>query len=330
MAPQSIHTPFISIVVPSYNFGHLLPYTLDSILHQTFTDWEAIVVDDGSVDDTEAVMAKYVQLDSRFRYQKQVNGGPAKARNTGIALAKGTYLQFLDADDLLQADKFKFQVDILKQRPEIDIVYGQVYNFRSAPGAPDVVGNLSLETITRPKVSGSGDEVTKTFLISTVCVNAPLVRRELVMKLQMLDEELKQAEDWDMYLRAAFMGATFLYQENPPNTMALIRKHDSNNTINFYRLQYYVVKMRQKFATVCTNPALLQLNNQLILKNLEDLIFETQYDLERGNRKRAIDRSFQTLGIHFSFRYLIYAFASLFGSAWLYKKVTRFSFSKLF
>lgn len=321
--------PLVSVVVPTYNFGHLLPFTLDSLLQQTYTHWECVVVDDGSKDNTEAIMASYMAKDGRFRYHKQPNSGPAKARNTGIGLAKGEYLQFLDADDLLQPDKIQHQIKLIAQHPDADVVYGPVYFFKSETGKPEVVGNLVEETQVRPTVSGSGREVLRAFIITTVCVNAPLVKRGLALQLNMLDESLYQSEDWDFYLRAAQQGARFYYQDNPPGTRALIRTHDSNTTRDFFRLQYYVVKMRQKLAANCTDAELLQLNQHWMLKNLEDLIFQVQEDLDNGNVARAKERGRKAYEIHPTKRYKVYQWASLFGSAAFYRSVTQFSFKKL-
>jgi glycosyltransferase involved in cell wall biosynthesis len=288
------------------------------------------VVDDGSKDNTEAVMAQYTAQDARIRYHKQLNSGPAKARNKGISLAQGDYLQFLDADDLLQPNKIQHQVDILAQQPHVDVVYGPVYYFNTDAHAPETIGELKPDLVNRPKISGQGAEALRAFIISTVCVNAPLVRRQLANQLNMLDETLLQAEDWDFYLRAAHQGAYFHYQENPDGTRALIRKHDSNNTNNFFRLQYYVVKMRQQFATICTDAELLKLNQYWIGKNLEDLIFQIQNDLDNGRRKIAINRSYKAFMLSPSVRYFIYMMASLIASGSMYRKITRFSFTSFF
>ncbi len=329
MSAQGNATPLISVVIPAYNFGHLIGYTLDSLLAQTYPHWECVVVDDGSKDNTDEVMARYMASDNRFKYHKQVNSGPAKARNAGIKLATGDYLQFLDADDLLQPDKMQAQVNVISEHPEADVVYGPVFHFSTQGLAPDKIGELGPDTVERPTVSGSGNDVTKAFLVATISVNASLVKRELALKLNLLDESLIQSEDWDFYLQAAFQGAVFYYRDLPDGARALIRKHDDNNTRDYFRLQYYVVKMRQKFASLCTDPELLALNQYWMLKNLEDLIFQIQADLASGMRKRAIQRSFKAYELHPTPRYLVYALASIFVPTLWYKKITSFSFSNL-
>jgi glycosyltransferase involved in cell wall biosynthesis len=105
----------VSIIVPCYNYGYFLPETLDSILAQSYTKWECIIVDDGSTDNTKDVATTYLITDQRFRYIYQNNRGLSAARNTGIKLSKGSYIQFLDADDLLQEKKLESQICFLEQ-----------------------------------------------------------------------------------------------------------------------------------------------------------------------------------------------------------------------
>lgn len=87
----------ISIIIPCYNHAHYLPFAVQSVLAQTCAQWEAIVVDDGSTDDTRTVAARF--SDPRVRYHYQENQGLSAARNAGIRIARGDYLAFLDADD---------------------------------------------------------------------------------------------------------------------------------------------------------------------------------------------------------------------------------------
>src|SRR4051794_34828743 len=127
----------ISVVVPAYNYAQFLPVALDSIIAQTYADWECIIVDDGSTDDTAAVADAYVRRDPRFRYIHQANRGLAGARNTGVRNATGDAIQFLDADDRLLPPKLERHAAYLEAHPECDIVYGDVWFFRSE--TPDVL-----------------------------------------------------------------------------------------------------------------------------------------------------------------------------------------------
>lgn len=100
----------VSVIVPCYNQASYLGDTLESILNQTYPNWECFIVNDGSTDHTEAVALAWCDKDSRFSYLFKENGGLSSARNTGLAVSKGKYIQFLDSDDLIVQDKFELQI----------------------------------------------------------------------------------------------------------------------------------------------------------------------------------------------------------------------------
>ncbi|WP_066219255.1 glycosyltransferase family 2 protein [Formosa haliotis] len=108
--------PLVSIIIPTFNREHLIGETLDSVLAQTYQNWECIVVDDGSTDKTEKVLQEYINRDKRFNYYKRTNNylkGASGCRNNGIKLSKGDYLQFLDSDDILSDFKIESQINLL-------------------------------------------------------------------------------------------------------------------------------------------------------------------------------------------------------------------------
>lgn len=121
--------PKVSVIVPCYNLGRYLGEALDSVLAQTFPDWECIVVNDGSSDKTDAVASSFVEKDSRFRLLALENGGVARARNEGAAISRGTYLLFLDADDMLMPWCLAESVPILEGNPEAKAVCGKAECF---------------------------------------------------------------------------------------------------------------------------------------------------------------------------------------------------------
>lgn len=102
--------PLISVVVPCYNQAQYLDECLQSVLDQTYQDWECIIVNDGSPDNTEEVAKKWVEKDSRFKYFYKENGGLSSARNFGLNIAKGEFIQFLDCDDYIAKNKFELQI----------------------------------------------------------------------------------------------------------------------------------------------------------------------------------------------------------------------------
>jgi glycosyltransferase involved in cell wall biosynthesis len=118
--------PTVSIIIPCYQQAKYLPEALESLLQQTLQDWEAIIINDASPDDTLAVVNAWLQRDARIRLvDLPENGGVCCARNAGITVAKGTYLLPLDADDTIAPTYLEKAVAILKAQPEIKLVYGK-------------------------------------------------------------------------------------------------------------------------------------------------------------------------------------------------------------
>lgn len=119
-------TPLVSIIVPAYNCGNYLPETLDSVLAQTYTNWEVIIINDGSTDDTVAVLSPFLN-DSRITLVNQANTGVSTARNNGIKLAKGEYITFLDADDVWLPNNLALKADLLNNNLAVDFVFSNMY-----------------------------------------------------------------------------------------------------------------------------------------------------------------------------------------------------------
>lgn len=113
----------ISVIVPAYNSEMFIGKCIDSVLEQTYSNWELIAVDDGSRDKTFGILKKYAEVDSRIRVIHQENQGPGIARNTGIAEAKGNYVVFIDSDDYIEKDYF-----LLLSNHNEDVVFINVRN----------------------------------------------------------------------------------------------------------------------------------------------------------------------------------------------------------
>lgn len=119
-----IENSLVSIIIPTYNRAHLIGETLDSVLAQTYSNWECIVVDDGSSDDTHILLGEYSNRDSRFSYivkPADIKKGASISRNLGLKIAKGEFIQFLDSDDILAPNKIEVQLDLLKKESKYTI-----------------------------------------------------------------------------------------------------------------------------------------------------------------------------------------------------------------
>ena len=181
------NTPAVSVVIPAYNAARFLKEAIDTAMAQTFTDYEIIVIDDGSTDATESIARAF---GDKLRYFRQQNRGASAARNEGIRKATGKYIAFLDSDDLWAPEKLAVQVGILDQNKEIGLVYSDwALTQDNGPGRASF-----LEVV--PGASGRVfDELIQRGFVLTSTV---LVRRSC------LDETLPVVEDYDLWLRIAY------------------------------------------------------------------------------------------------------------------------------
>jgi hypothetical protein len=188
----------VSVVIPTHNRAGLIGETLDSVLRQTYPHVEAVVVDDGSTDGTDKVVADCIERNGRerIRYFRQEHAGGQRARNRGMAEAKGGFLQFLDSDDLLHAEKLARQVEVLNSRADLDFVVGTVVDFVDA-------GNLLT-----PPPSGSGPAVSLAGFFSGTAflIHAPLFRRSSLQKVGKWDESLPCAQETNYFGRVLAAG----------------------------------------------------------------------------------------------------------------------------
>ncbi len=183
--------PLVSIIIPTYNRAGLVGRAVDSALRQTFTDYEIIVVDDASTDDTRGYLHNRYQ-DTITYIQKKENQGLSAARNSGIAAAQGTYLAFLDDDDEWFSDKLSLQIELIRHAPAVGLVYcGAVL-------ADD--NNNFLRALT-PSKKGSIFEDILCWNCITGSASAALIRKDILKQTGFFDVSLSACEDWDLWIR---------------------------------------------------------------------------------------------------------------------------------
>ena len=277
MSPNSSSTDpqtRISIIVPTYNYGHFIGQTLESVQAQTYQNWECIVVDDGSTDQTREVVARYAAQDHRIKYLYQETQKQAAAKNHGIQNSMGTYLQFLDADDLIETKKLERQVEYLEQHPEIDIVYGNVRFFRTENLSERLYSWWGEDGPWMPEISGRGKGVLMALVRRNIMViNAPLIRRRVVDTVGLFDERLPPAEDWDYWIRCAAQGKLFQY-EDLEDTLALVRSHPSSSSRDRRRMFTSMLLIREKIKMLTADPDVLELNRAQAIEDQGSLAIE--------------------------------------------------------
>lgn len=254
--------PLVSVVMPTYNYGHFIGETLDSLRAQTYGEWECVVVDDGSTDNTAEIVGAYAASDPRVKYIRQQNQLQSAAKNLGLKMCAGQYVQFLDADDLIEARKLELQVAYLEEHRDVDIVYGGVRYFRTGNVGERLYSMAEDNQPWMRQVSGVGQEVLHMLVQENIMViNSPLVRRGIVEKVGPFDVRLPPAEDWDYWLRCALAGARFRFVEME-GTLALVRSHPVSSSQNRIRMYRSVLLMRKKLETLIEDEELLSLNRE--------------------------------------------------------------------
>ncbi|WP_354585085.1 glycosyltransferase family 2 protein [Hymenobacter sp. UYCo722] len=239
----------VSVIIPSYNYSAYISDAINSILEQTYPHWEVIVVDDGSKDNTAEVVARFTAQDARIKYHHQQNQGLSAARNKGIALAQGDYLQFLDADDYISKRKFELQVGLLEQNADAALVYADTYIYTHSddPAAPR---NFRKFALTMLPITGQGTELVQHMAIDNIfLVGSPLFKRSMALAAGPFDQTLFSLEDWHFWYRAALQNHKFLY-DNREGTEFFVRTHGSNMSGNRYKMWKYKIQARQSLINI--------------------------------------------------------------------------------
>lgn len=196
--------PLTSIIIPTYNRANLIVETLDSIITQTYSNWECIIIDDGSTDNTFEIIQDYINKDSRIKYYQRPlkkSKGPSSCRNFGIEKAKGEFVLFLDSDDLLTRVCIENRVKFAQLNSDFDFWIFKTKVFEKNPIDGNVIFNTKLEEY-------SDQIYLKLFFegFHPFCVLSPLWRIEKLKIIGGFDKKLAVAEDPDLHIRAFLQG----------------------------------------------------------------------------------------------------------------------------
>lgn len=272
--------PRVSVIIPVYNGDRFLAEAIDSVLRQTYQNYEAIVADDGSTDGTPQVLEAYKD---KIRYFYQENQGSAAARNLGIKEAKGELIAFLDADDFwLLPEKLAEQVNCFDRRPSLGSVHAgwQIVNekgekiinvepWRDVP-------HLSLESWLMHK---------------PVLTSGMVIRQNWLERVGGFDPELRQSHDVDLVLRLALMGCQAAWW---PQVAVGYRQHEGNTTRNNHMQAECLTKVLDNFFARCDLPEPIQQMESKV--RYHTLVWLAWYQYDRGFYKemaQLLDRSLQ-------------------------------------
>ena len=189
---------FFSVVIPTYNRAGFLGIAVDSVLRQTFRDYELIIVDDGSTDETKTIVKNF--SDKRIKYIYQENKGPSAARNIGIKQAKGEFICLLDSDDRFLSQKLEITRSCIEKHPKIKLFHSQEVWYR---------GN-SLLSQKKHHAKPSGDAFEDCLKLCCVGASTVAIKKEVFQEIGYFDEKLLVCEDYDLWLRITVRFKIFL------------------------------------------------------------------------------------------------------------------------
>ncbi len=229
---EEFQNPKVSIIIPTYNCARYLPQAIESVRRQNLTNWELIIVDDGSTDKTSEIIKPYIS-DRRIKYFFQQKRGLPAARNKGLNHSLGEYIQFLDADDQIHAKKLEVQICYLTQKEDVDVVLSDYAFFKDE----------DPETLIKPPPRKSTGDIKADILKGNfIVVNSALSRRRAIDGVGRFDETLNSTEDWDLWLRMFLSGVVFAKLDE---RLAFVRIHPrrmTRNRLNMYSGRYQVIK----------------------------------------------------------------------------------------
>jgi len=219
---QMSGTPQVSVIIPCYNQGRFLGEAVESVLAQTHGAWECIIINDGSTDNTAEIAESYARRDGRIRCLHQDNRGLSAARNRGLAESRGEYVQFLDADDILLAEKIARQLQLLEGQTEPALAYCDFYLTDRA----DLTSRV-MNPLCEPRLLAENAlldialrwETELSIPIHCFLISARLLREGGVY----FDERLASHEDWDLWMRILQLDPVIKHE---PEKLAVYRRHE--------------------------------------------------------------------------------------------------------
>ena len=250
--------PLVSVIIPTFNSSKHLKATLDSVLYQTYTQWECILVDDGSSDLTETLSVNYQEKDPRFQGYKRPEDlpkGPSSARNYGVTQAKGDYLIFLDADDLLATTCLENRVVRFQDKQECDFLVFQMERFVDEPD----FSKKETDIINNP------NEILRLF-INLYCVwqtTAPIYKKDFFLKANGFNESMNVFEDYELAIKSIVKSNNFCIFQ----TIDYYYRNDVN-----YKKKYNSIEVKTKMVKCFTElllslVAVMQQNQENIFNN---------------------------------------------------------------
>lgn len=297
----------VSIIIPTLNRLNLLIHSLDSLKEQTFSAWEALVIDDGSDANTIQAIQEFSEKESRIKYVKRsrVKSGAPACRNEGFEISTGKYVIFLDSDDCLKSTTLKNRVAKMEAHPDIDFGVFPCLLFRQKPDDMDLLWNVDSEE----------NDIDR-FLAQDIPwqTTSPVWRRDSLSKLGMWDESLPSWQDWDFHLRALIYDLSYIKFDEPdcfwriPDDGKEISSSIGKNSSNKVHLMSHRKLIIDTYLNLLEHKKMTQRRQDLIsglcIWVLDKLLFqnevmEAQYTWDLYLDKRMIDGKTYSQGLFY-------------------------------
>ena len=216
--------PKISVIIPTYNREDFISETIQSVLDQTYKDFEIIVVDDGSKDNTKSFLEKF---GSKIKLIEQKNQERAASRNNGVKASCGEYLAFVDSDDVWISNKLEKQLEILENNKETILTYGKSFRINQA--------SKPLKVAQRQLAGYSGNVFEKLLFRNFIVSATPMVRREYFERTSGFETKYVPYEDWELWVRLSLLGKFFFV--NKPLAYYRIHPEQSLKTTTAQKIE---------------------------------------------------------------------------------------------
>ncbi|QKJ64801.1 glycosyltransferase family 2 protein [Flavobacterium sp. M31R6] len=287
--------PLISIIIPTYNRAYLIAETLESIIAQNHKNWECLIVDDGSTDDTATLIANYIKKDNRFQYhQRPVDRkkGANACRNYGFELSKGEYVKWFDSDDIMHPDFLEKQVEVLENNNELNFCASQSLTFHK-------------DSEIRTK-NGANRNPKHSLILSYLVKNhyfftgAPLWRKEYFHQKDLFDENLSDSHESDFHFRMLLYFPKYIYTNdflfsirrgNESITQNIENKKSSldSKIIFFSKARKLINEQHVEDKDLINKYLTFRISNAIY----ELCIFNSRLEILKKNKRKIVDLIFQ-------------------------------------
>lgn len=235
MIANTFDKPMVSIIVPNYNNASIISETLDSVAKQTYSNWECIIVDDGSTDDSENIIKDCCEKDTRFKYYKRSRNpkGAPTCRNIGLEKSMGEYLIFIDSDDILSKTCLEIRLKTIQDYPDYDFWVFQTGHFYKYLGDSDLKWNTLFQT------DNESDLIRFLNQDNPWPTPGPIWEKSKFLKLNGWDENAFCWQDWEVHIRAICSGLR--YWKDPEEIADTFYRREvsfGKNNIDLLRLKY--------------------------------------------------------------------------------------------